>query len=73
MGALERYTVDSSRRLMDSMQVNLSEAKSMILDTDVAQETSELVRSQILVDAGLDMLRLTADRRRAITTLFSGL
>ena len=47
-GAFEKYTIESSQEMLGSMEVNISSALSTILDTDVATETSRLVRSQLL-------------------------
>lgn len=63
IGAFEKYTIESSRRLLDSMEENLSSAVSSIFDTDVALETSRLVRSQILIDAGISSLMIAGQRR----------
>lgn len=68
-GSFEKYTIESSQNLLDTMQVNLSEAASMIRDTDVAAETSNLIRSQILADASFSTLLVTAQRRGAIGAL----
>jgi flagellin len=61
-GAFEKYTIESTARVLDGMEVSLSSALSMIRDTDVAAETSQLVRSQILVDAATATLMLAGKR-----------
>ena len=48
--------LESRGRNLDISIENLSAAKSRILDTDVASETSALVRNQILVQAGTSVL-----------------
>ena len=68
-GAFEKYTIESSRRLLDSIEVNVSSALSSILDTDVAAETSRLVRSQILVDASISSLVVAGQRRTQVARL----
>jgi len=73
VGAFEKYTVESSRRLLDSMEENISSAVSSIFDTDVAVETSRLVRSQILIDAGISSLMIGGQRRSAAADLLGAL
>lgn len=70
-GAFEKYTIESSQRVMDTMEVSLSSALSQIFDTDVAKEASQLVRSQILVDAGISALMIAGRSRGAIGGLLS--
>ena len=72
-GAFEKYTIESSRRLLGSMEENISSAVSSIFDTDVALETSRLVRSQILVDAGISSLMIAGQRRSAAADLLGAL
>ncbi len=46
------YAVDN----LSNVKVNSEAARSRILDTDYAQETSELARTQIIQQAGTAML-----------------
>ncbi len=62
-GAFERYTIESSQRLLDSAEENVSSALSSIFDTDVAVETSRMIRSQILIEAGISALKVGGERR----------
>jgi flagellin len=55
LGAAQNGLESRSRNLTISIE-NLSAARSRIMDVDVAQETSELVRNQILVQAGTSVL-----------------
>lgn len=71
-GAFEKYTIQSSQRLLASMEENISSAASSILDTDVAVETSRLIRSQILVDAAVSSLLVAGRRHRLTAELFGG-
>jgi flagellin len=71
VGAFERYTIDSSQRLLGSMEENLASALSTIVDTDVAMESSRLVRSQILVDAAVSALMVAGQRRGLIAGLLA--
>jgi len=64
-GAFEKYTIDSSQRVLDDMAVNISSAFSQIHDTDVAAETSRLVRSEILVQSAMSSV-IQAGRSRSL-------
>ncbi|HEX9443246.1 MAG TPA: flagellin [Candidatus Binatia bacterium] len=55
LGAAQNDLESRSRNLTISVE-NLSAAKSRIMDVDVAEETSTLVRNQILVQAGTSVL-----------------
>jgi len=56
LGAVQSRIEYTSSQLTTSKQ-NLSEAKSRIIDVDVAEETTEYARQQILVQSGTQMLR----------------
>jgi len=72
-GAFEKYTIGASHNLLDSMEESISEGLSLVRDTNVAETTSNLIRSQILVQSALSMVALTSNRRSSITTLLGGL
>ncbi|HYW80635.1 MAG TPA: flagellin [Thermoguttaceae bacterium] len=72
-GAFEKYTIESSQEMLGAMEVNISSALSTILDTDVATETSRLVRSQILVDASVSTLKIAGRSRSLISGLFDSM
>jgi flagellin len=55
LGAAQNDLESRSRNIAISVE-NLSAARSRIIDTDVANETSELVKNQILVQAGTSVL-----------------
>ena len=55
LGAMQNRLHSSSNSLGISME-NLSEAKSRISDTDIAAETSNMVKNQILQNAGISVL-----------------
>lgn len=55
IGALQNR-LESSSNVTMMTRSNLAEAKSRILDTDIAAETAELVRSQILRQAQISVL-----------------
>ncbi len=54
-GALQNRLVSTSNNLLIADE-NLSAANSRIRDTDVASETSEMTRNQILLQAGVSVL-----------------
>jgi len=55
LGAMQNRLHSSSNSLGISME-NLSEAKSRIADTDIAEETSVMIKNQILQTAGVSVL-----------------
>ena len=70
-GAFEKYTVESSRKLIDDAAVNLSQTLSSIRDTNVAEETSNFVRSQILLNSSLATMKAAGESRGRIRSLLS--
>lgn len=62
VGSFERYTIDSSQNLLDSMEVSLSSALSAVQDADFAQETSHLIQAQMLAKTAVLVMSLTAQR-----------
>ena len=56
LGAIQSRIEFTNGQLMTSKQ-NLSQAKSRITDVDVAEESTEYARQQILVQSGTQMLR----------------
>lgn len=56
LGAVQSRIEFTNEQLTTSKQ-NLSQAKSRITDVDVAEETTEYARQQILVQSGTQMLR----------------
>ena len=55
LGALQNRLQSTSNSLGVNT-VNLAEAKSRIMDTDIAKETSSMVKNQILQNAGISVL-----------------
>jgi len=56
LGAIQQRVEFTSDQLISSKQ-NLTQAKSRITDVDVASETTEYAKQQILVQSGTQMLR----------------
>jgi len=70
MGAFEKYTIDSTQRILDDMEVNLTSAASSIGDVDMAEESSRLLRAEILVKTGIATLMIAGQSRGMIGGLF---
>jgi flagellin len=71
LGAAQNGLESRSRNLTITIE-NLSAARSRILDVDVAQETSEMVRNQILVQAGTSVLAQANQLPSLALTLLGG-
>ncbi len=73
VGTFEKYTLDSTEAALAGMAENLSSAYSQIADTDVASETSSLVRSQILAETSILAMKFTNFASEAAAGLLSDL
>ncbi len=58
LGALQKNVIETNVSTLGVALENISEARSQILDTDFAEQTSELTRAQILSQAGLSLLAI---------------
>lgn len=58
IGAFQKYTLGGSIRILGIALENTTAAESIIRDTDFANETANLTRGQILVQAGVNVLAL---------------
>jgi len=65
-GAFERYAIDSSQQVVETMQLGLTEAHSRIMDTDVAEEMSNLLRAEVLFRTGVSLMMLAGQQRSAV-------
>lgn len=72
LGALERNTLDTNVRSLQSAVENLSASQSVIRDADFAAETSALSRAQILVNAGTAALQLANQQAQNVLQLLRG-
>ncbi len=72
LGAFERNTLQSNIRQLQITTENLTASESVIRDTDFAEETSELTRSQILVQAGNSILAIANAQSQNVLTLLGG-
>lgn len=68
-GAFEKYSIESSTRVLDQMEESVTAGISRIFDADVAQEASNLMRAQILVEAGISMIGTSTQSRGLIRQL----
>lgn len=72
LGAIQSNTIGAN---LNSLQVaieNISAARSQLVDADFAEETANLTRSQILVQAGQQALAIANARPRGVLTLLTG-
>lgn len=74
-GAIGRYakTLDSKRNTLRIELENITQAKSLIGDTDYAAETSELVRGQLLQQMSMATRQIAMDsRQETVLSLLQG-
>ena len=69
IGATQKYTLDTNLNALQDSIVQLTGAKSMIADTDYALAVSNMVRDQILLQAGVQALGLTNQNRNYAASL----
>ncbi|MEX2188654.1 MAG: flagellin [Pirellulales bacterium] len=68
-GAFARYTLESSRNVVQSAQVNLTDAVSRIRDTDVAAETARHIQARIRGNAALSSVILSGRSKSLLSRL----
>ncbi|GHT46778.1 hypothetical protein FACS189454_08430 [Planctomycetales bacterium] len=69
IGAVQKYALEPNVAALQDSIVQLSAAKSLISDTDFALAASNLVRDQILLQAGIGALALTNQSRSYAASL----
>lgn len=69
LGAFQKDTLQSVQNALTIAQENTTAAESAIRDTDFANETSNLTRSQILVQSATNVLRLANAQPQQILAL----
>jgi len=72
LGAFERNTLQTNINQLQITAENLTASEAVIRDTDFATETSELTRSQILVQAGNSILAIANAQSQNVLTLLGG-
>jgi flagellin len=71
LGAFEKNTLDTNVNSLSITMENLMASESAIRDADFAHETSELSRTQILVNAGTSVLALAQQSTKSVLALLS--
>lgn len=69
IGSFQKYQVGSAISSLQASQVGLSEAASVIGDTDFAVATAELNRQQVLIQSGISLLGVANQQAAAILAL----
>lgn len=69
IGAFERNKLQPNINQLQISVENLTAAESVIRDTDFAEETTELTRAQILVQAGTSILAIANAQQQNVLTL----
>jgi len=69
IGATQKYTLDANLHALQDSVVALTGAKSIISDTDYALAVSNMVRDQILLQAGIQSLGLINQNRSYAASL----
>lgn len=72
LGAFEKNTLDTNKNQLGITMENLMAAESSVRDADFAQETSNLSRAQILVQAGTSVLGLAQQTPQSVLSLLGG-
>lgn len=72
LGSFEKNTVDTNMNQLRITLENLTSAESTIRDLDFAQETANLTRAQILVQAGTSILGIANQTPQAVLALLRG-
>jgi flagellin len=72
LGSFERNTLDTNVNALNITMENLTSAESVIRDADFAQETANLTRSQILVQAGTSVLSIANTTPQSVLSLLGG-
>lgn len=69
IGAFQKFNVQTSINTLNTSKTSLSEAKSVIADTDFAVATAELNRQSVLLNAGISLLGLANQQASQILSL----
>ncbi len=65
-GAFEKYTMDTAEETLEQQKLSAWNSYSRIADTDVAEESSRLVQSRILIESSIRSLLLANQNREQI-------
>jgi len=69
LGALQKNIIDTNISSLGVALENIAQARSQIVDTDFAAQTSELTRAQILSQAGLSVLAIANQNPSQVLSL----
>ena len=72
LGAFERNKLQPNISQLQVSVENLTSSESVIRDTDFAEETTELTRAQILVQAGTSILAIANAQQQNVLSLLGG-
>lgn len=73
LGAFETYTVDTTSRVIETTTENLTGSLGQMIDVNAAEETSNLLRAQILAETSLAALHVANNRSSLVQSLFNWL
>ncbi len=69
IGAFQKFNVQTSINSLNAAKVSLSDAKSVVGDTDFAVATAELNRQSVLLNSGISLLSLANQQASQILSL----
>jgi flagellin len=69
LGSIQKNTIETNLTSLQVTLENVSAAKSQITDTDFAEETANLTRQQIIVQAGTSALAIANSRPQGVLSL----
>ncbi|MCF7957275.1 MAG: flagellin [Phycisphaerae bacterium] len=72
LGAFERNTLDTNVNSLRTTLENVTSSESAIRDADFAEETANLTRTQILVNAGTSVLAMANQTPQSVLALLQG-
>ncbi len=73
IGSFQKYTLDSSSRVIESSIENMTSALSAIRDTDVATESALLTNNQLLQQTAFQALAISSLRHQDVLSLLKSL
>jgi flagellin len=72
LGAVQANTLETQISSLGTTLENVTSAESIIRDTDFAEETANLTRAQILVQAGTSVLAMANSSPQSVLSLLQG-
>jgi flagellin len=69
IGAFQKFNVQTSINSLNAAKVSLTDAKSVVGDTDFAEATAELNRQSVLLNSGISLLGLANQQASQILSL----